>query len=170
MRVSDAIFARLEKETSCVYFVAGGNAMFLVDALGRSRLQPVAALHEQGAGFMAIGHAMATGKLGVCLSTSGPGAANMLTACLAAWTDSIPVLFISGQARTEMLTEDALRTHGLQPADIIQTVKPMIKASFEPKNAKQTMIHLDRIIDACLCGRRGPGWLSVPLDVQAVEV
>jgi len=171
MRVADAIFQRLNFETSHVYYVPGGGAMFLVDALGRSQLKPVSALHEQGAGFMAIGHAMATGKLGVCMSTSGPGASNMLTVCLAAWTDSIPVLFISGQARTEALGGgDALRTHGLQPADIVPIVRPMTKWAFEPGTGKHCLEVLEIMITYCLEGRRGPCWLSVPQDIQAAEV
>lgn len=171
MRVADAIFKRLARETSCVYFVPGGGAMFLVDALGRSKLKPISALHEQGAGFMAIGHAMSSGGLGVCLSTSGPGATNMMTACLAAWTDSIPVLFISGQARTEALGGgDKLRTHGLQPAPIIPIVTPITKRCYEPVNRVDCMLVLDAMIDLCLSGRRGPCWLSVPQDVQAQEV
>lgn len=171
MRVADSIFERLARETSCVYYVPGGGAMFLVDALGRSRLRPISALHEQGAGFMAIGHAMATGGLGVCLSTSGPGATNMLTACLAAWTDSIPVLFISGQARTEALGGgDKLRTHGLQPCDIVPMVDPVTKLAYQPVTAAHCMKELELCIDACLNGRRGPCWLSIPQDVQAMEI
>src|SRR5512147_1792056 len=99
MRLADAIFERLKAKTDTVFFVPGGGAMFLVDALGRSGLKHVSAIHEQGAGFMALGYAMATGRLGVCLTTSGPGVTNAMTACLAAWMESVPVLFISGQAR-----------------------------------------------------------------------
>ena len=145
--------------------------MFLVDALGRSGLRHVSALHEQGAGAMALGYAMATGRLGVCLTISGPGATNAITPCLAAWTDSVPVLFISGQARTGTLGGPAgLRAHGLQPCDIIPMVKTITKFHYEAFEADFCLTALDEMIFQCLSGRRGPCWLSVPQDVQAVEL
>jgi acetolactate synthase-1/2/3 large subunit len=146
--------------------------MFLVDALGRSGLCHVSALHEQGAGAMALGYAMASGQLGVCLTISGPGATNAITPCLAAWSDSIPVLFISGQARTETLGGgDKLRTHGLQPGDIIAMVKPITKLAYQPMTSgHDCLMALDAMIEACLSGRRGPAWLSIPQDIQAMEV
>jgi len=172
MRVADAIFKRLEKETDVVFFIAGGSCMFLVDALGRSNLRRVSAIHEQGAGAMALGYAMASGRLGVCLTISGPGATNAITPCLAAWTDSAPVLFISGQARTETLGGgDGLRTHGLQPGDIISMVKPITKVAYQPMSSGQDcMMALEHMISECLSGRRGPCWLSVPQDIQAAAI
>jgi acetolactate synthase-1/2/3 large subunit len=170
MRLADVIFSRLKDETSCVYMVPGGSAMFLVDALGRSGIPFVSAIHEQGAGTMALGHAMASG-FGVCLTTSGPGATNAITACLAAWTDSIPVLFISGQARSETLTKDKLRTHGLQPGDIISAVHGMTKMAYEPQtSAYDCLLALDKMIALCKDGRKGPCWLSIPQDISAMEV
>ena len=171
MRVSDAIFQRLNSETDAVFFVPGGSCMFLVDALGRSGLRHVSAIHEQGAGAMALGYAMATGKLGVCLTISGPGATNAITPCLAAWADSASVLFISGQARTESLGGKGLRTHGLQPCDIIPVVKSITKIAYQPMTSgHDCLMALEQMIKACLTGRRGPCWLSVPQDIQAVEI
>lgn len=169
LRTADAIFARLAKETNAVYFVPGGGAMYLVDALGRSGLLHVSMIHEQGAGIAAIGHAMA-GRLGVCLTTSGPGATNAVTACLAAWTDSVSVLFISGQARTEQINTSAARAKGLQYADIIRMVKPITKKAYEPQGGVDCIMALDDMIAACVSGRRGPCWLSVPQDVQGEEL
>lgn len=170
-RLADAIFQRLKTETDVVFFIPGGSSMFLVDALGRSGIRHVSALHEQGAGAMALGYAMASGRLGVCLTISGPGATNVITPCLAAWTDSIPVLFISGQARTDVLGgSPSLRTHGLQPAPIIPMVKPITKLAYQPESsAMDCMMALDKMIELCTTGRRGGCWLSVPLDLQAVE-
>jgi acetolactate synthase-1/2/3 large subunit len=170
MRVADAIFQRLKKEIDVVFFVPGGSSMFLIDALGRSGLRHVSALHEQGAGVMALGYAMATGKLGVCLTISGPGATNAITPCLAAWSDSTPVLFISGQTRTENLTGDNLRTHGGQPGPIIEIVKPITKCAHEVNGIKDTVDALEYMILQCLSGRKGPCWLSVPQDVQAAVI
>jgi acetolactate synthase-1/2/3 large subunit len=170
MRVADAIFERLKSETDVVFYVPGGLSMFLVDALGRSGIQAVSALHEQGAGAMAIGYAMATGKLGVCLTIGGPGATNALTPCLAAWTDSVPVLFISGQCRTELLTGGDLRTHGAQPGPIIPMVTPITKWAIEAEDANDVIGNMDLLIKFCMEGRKGPCWLSVPQDVQAMEI
>lgn len=169
MRVADAIFERLKQETDTVYFVPGGGAMFLVDALGRSGLRHVSMIHEQGAGIAAVGHAM-VGGLGVCLVTSGPGATNAITACLSAWTDSVPVLFISGQARTEQINASTARAKGLQYADIVKMVKPITKQAYEPQSGVDCLMALDEMIVECTTGRRGPCWLSVPQDVQGAEV
>ena len=170
-RVADKIFERLKQETDCVYFVAGGGAMWLVDALGRSGLQHVAMIHEAGAGFAALGHAMFTNKLGVCLVTSGPGATNAITACAAAWMDSVPVLFLSGQAKTETLVGDTgLRTRGVQEVDIIPMVKPITKVCEQVYDASVCLRAIDGMIYHCLLGRRGPCWLSIPLDVQGMEI
>ena len=92
MKTSDAIFNVLKDYTDTVFYVPGGGAMYLVDSLGRSGLLSVACLHEQGAGYAAIGHAMMRKGLGVCLVTSGPGATNAITPCAGAWMDSVPVL------------------------------------------------------------------------------
>src|SRR3972149_12218057 len=104
--------------------------MHLVDSLGKSGLQHISALHEQGAGFMALGYAQQRKGLGVCLVTSGPGATNALTPCAAAWMDSIPVLFVSGQAKsTPLIGDSGLRVRGVQEVDIISMVRPITKWS-----------------------------------------
>lgn len=169
MNVSEAIFNRLKQETDTVYVVPGGGAMYLVDALGRSGLRYVAAIHEQGAGLMAVGHAMVKG-FGVCLVTSGPGASNAVTACLAAWTDSIPVLFISGQARSDTLAPAGMRSKGVQEADIISMVEPITKYAKEPIDPIDCIAALKISIYQCKSGRPGPCWLSVPQDVQGMQI
>jgi len=145
--------------------------MHLVDSLGRSGLRYVPCLHEQGAGFSALGYAMARGGLGVCLVTSGPGATNAITPCAAAWMDSVPVLFISGQARSDSLIGNTgLRTRGVQEVDIIALVKPITKSRQQLFSQSQYDEILKAMIRICLDDRPGPCWLDVPLDVQAEEV
>jgi acetolactate synthase-1/2/3 large subunit len=169
-RVADAIFERLKDEVSCVYFMPGGSGMFLVDALGLSGLHRVSCLHEQGAGFAAIGQAMIEG-LGVCLMSAGPSATNAITACAAAWTDSIPVLFISGQARLDTLIGDSgLRTHGAQELDIIPMVKPITKFAHQPTRPDDCLGALNQMVETCKSGRPGPCWLSIPQDVSGAEI
>jgi acetolactate synthase-1/2/3 large subunit len=170
-RIADSIFKRLRSEVSCIYYVSGGGAMHLVDALGRSGIQSVAAIHEMGAGFMAIGHAMATNGLGVCLVTSGPGSTNVITAVAAAWMDSVPVLFISGQAKSTSLVGDSgRRTGGVQEINIIPMVTPITKMAHQLLPDSDALIWLDEMIDSCTQGRPGPCWLSVPLDVQGMVI
>lgn len=170
VRLADAIFQRLKSETDVVFFIPGGSSMFLVDALGHSGIRHVSAIHEQSAGIMALGYAMASGKLGICLTISGPGATNTITPCLAAWNDSVPVLFISGQARTEYL-HTTTRTKGPQPGDIISMVKQITKLAYQPETSGiDCLMALDKMIELCMTGRRGPSWLSVPLDLQSCEV
>ena len=171
MRVADSIWERLKQETDTVYMVPGGAAMFLVDALGRSGLRYVSAIHEEGAGLMAIGHAMAVNGLGVCLVTAGPGTTNAITACAAAWTESVPLLMISGQAKSETLVGDTgLRTRGVQEIDIIPMIAPITKFALQPLKDWVCMDALETMIVACKSGRPGPCWLSIPQDVQGMEM
>ena len=170
MIVADYIFSEVAKYVDTVFFLPGGGSMYLVDALGRSGIKPVTALHEQGAGLMAVGYAMLHG-LGVCLVTSGPGSTNAITACAAAWMDSIPVLFISGQARSNTLIgHTKLRTRGMQEVDIVKLVAPITKGFCQIAYKRQIEWILPKLITDCMTGRRGPCWLSVPLDIQAEEL
>jgi acetolactate synthase-1/2/3 large subunit len=168
MILADAIFKRLKRETSCIYVVPGGAAMFLVDSLGRSGIQYVSAIHESGAGFMAVGHAMLTNKLAACLVTAGPGSANIITACAAAWMDSLPILFVSGQAKTEtLIAGTGLRTRGVQEVNIIPMVTPITKFASQPLTPEACMSDLEYMIETCQEGRKGPCWISIPLDTQS---
>lgn len=167
MRVADAIFARLKQETDTVYMLPGGGAMYLVDALGRSGLCYMAMITEHGAGMAALSDAMYRNGLGVCLVTSGPGSTNALTACGAAWTDSVPVLFLSGQAKSETLIGDTgLRTRGVQEIDIVAMTRPITKMAGQPTRREDVLPTLEQMIALCKAGRPGPCWLSIPLDIQ----
>jgi acetolactate synthase-1/2/3 large subunit len=172
MRIADLIFKCLEGKVSCIYMVPGGGSMYLVDALGLSSIRYVSAIHEQGAGFMAIGHAMAIDDLGVCLVTSGPGSTNVLTATAAAWVDSIPILFISGQAKSSSLVGSSqMRSRGVQEIDIIPIVKPITKIAWQLEESYLDIPDImDSLVYSCLSERRGPCWLSIPLDLQGMEL
>src|SRR3990172_2242148 len=126
MRVADAIFERLKQEVDTIFYLPGGGSGPLVDALGASGLRAVCCLHEQGCGYAAVGYAQYHG-FGVCLVTSGPGVTNAMTPCLAAWVDSVPVLFISGQVMTRWLALDGMRRRGTQEAPTIAMVRPIVK-------------------------------------------
>lgn len=173
MRVADYIMNRLVKlGIRQVYFLPGGGAMHLNDALGRHPdLEPILCLHEQAAGIAAEAAAKLSVGPSACMTTSGPGATNAVTATLGAWLDSTPVFFISGQAKTaDLKGNSGLRMLGNQEADIVSIVTPITKLAVtltDPLNVAETF---DQLEYAALSGRRGPVWLDVPLDVQAVQI
>lgn len=171
IKTSDAIFDILKQHVDIVFLVPGGGAMHLVDSLGKSGLNYVAALHEQGAAFMAVGYAQFRKSLGVCLVTSGPGATNAITGCAAAWMDSVPVLFISGQAlSTTLVGNTGLRTRGVQEVDIIPMIAPITKFCWRMRLGGENIEILKNVIKLCLVARPGPCWLEIPLDIQAEEI
>ena len=172
MRVADTIFERLKQEVDTVFFVPGGGCAPLVDALGQSGLRRVSCLHEQGAGFAAVGYAQHKG-FGVCLVTSGPGATNAMTPCLAAWVDSVPVMFISGQVMTKWLAYDGMRCRGTQEGPTINMVRPITKKAYQfiwTDEPIRESILLEAAIGIAKEPRSGPVWLDVPMDVQAANV
>lgn len=175
MNVSQAIWERLKQETDVVFYLPGGGCGPLVDALGQSGLRAVACLHEQGAGYAAVGYAQHHG-FGVCLVTSGPGATNAMTPCLAAWVDSVPVLFISGQVMVKWLALPGMRCRGTQEGPTIEMVKPITKFAYLAKEVNTNMQLtgvmqiLNIMIDTAKRDRPGPCWLDVPMDVQNAEL
>ena len=169
MRVSDLIWQRIAQEVDAAFYLSGGLAADLVDALGYSGIQAVCCLHEQGAGFAAVGYAQHRG-FGVCLTTSGPGATNAMTPCLAAWMDSVPVLFISGNVMTNWFAYPGMRSRGTQEGKTIDMVKPITKAAFTAHDSADVLPLLNLLIDEAKHGRPGPVWLEVPQNVQAAKV
>lgn len=169
MRVSDLIWQRLEQEIDTAFYLSGGIAADMVDALGYSKITPVCCLHEQGAGFAAVAYAQYRG-FGVCLTTSGPGATNAMTPCLAAWMDSVPVLFISGNVMTQWEALPWMRSRGTQEGKTLEMVNPITKAWASLRDPADTLRVLDMLIEAAKEGRPGPVWLEVPQNVQAAKV
>ncbi len=169
MRVSDAIWKRLKQEVDVAFYLSGGLAADLVDALGYSEVTAVCCLHEQGSGFAAVAYAQHRG-FGVCLTTSGPGATNAMTPCLAAWMDSVPVLFISGNVMTSWFALPGMRSRGTQEGKTIEMVKPITKYAATAMSADDAIKQLEDMIRICKEGRPGPCWLEVPQDVQASKI
>ena len=170
MKLSDYVFQYIESlGITHVFVVPGGFSMHLNDSLNYSNLTPVYCLHESGSAFAAIGYAQYTGGLGVCLVTSGPGSTNALTAVASAWQDSIPLLVISGDAKMEniqMRTNHQLRQGGQQDVDIERIAGSITKYCKILRGA----IQLSAAVDFAMKPRRGPAWVSIPLDVQTEEV
>lgn len=173
MRVADYIMERLARlGVGQVYFLPGGGAMHLNDALGRHpELEPVLCLHEQAAAIAAEAAGKLTGGPAACMTTCGPGATNTVTAVLGAWLDSTPVFFVSGQVKSaDLKAGSGLRMLGVQEADIVSIVEPITKAAITLTDPQAVAEVFDQLEHAALSGRRGPVWLDVPLDVQAVQV
>jgi acetolactate synthase-1/2/3 large subunit len=178
MRVADYLMQRLaEVGVEHVFFLPGGGAMYLNDALAcEKRLVPVPCHHEQACGIAAEAWGRMDGKpgkadFGVCLVTTGPGATNAITPVAGAWIESIPLLVVSGQCkRADRLNGRPLRQGGVQEVDIVPMVKSITKYAVTVDDPKQIRHHLERALFEMRSGRRGPVWLDIPLDVQGAPL
>jgi acetolactate synthase I/II/III large subunit len=173
IRVADYIMDRLALlGVRQVFFLPGGGAMHLNDALGQHpELEPILCLHEQACGIAAEAAGKQLGGPSACLVTSGPGATNVVTAVLGAWLDSTPVFFVSGQVkRADLKGDSGLRMLGVQEADIVSIVSTITKKAVTLHDPNDVALVFDELEQAALSGRKGPVWLDVPLDVQAMEI
>ena len=169
MRVSDYIVRELEKHVKHIFVLTGGNSMHLNDALYGSSITPVFMLHEQACSFAAMSYAQLTG-FGVCMVTSGPRATNAITGCLAAWMDSAPVLFISGNVPTWNMAKHGERYVGPQECDIIGMTTVITKYNEQVRDASEVKKMLADAISEATTPRQGPVWLDIPLDIQGADI
>ena len=144
--------------------IPGGANLPTFDALYQSPIKVILTVHEQGAAHMADGYARATGKVGVCLATSGPGATNLVTGIATAYMDSIPVVAITGQVRTFMIGNDAF-----QEADTIGVTRPITKHSFLVKDVRDLARVVKEAFYIASTGRPGPVLVDLPVDVTTNE-
>jgi acetolactate synthase-1/2/3 large subunit len=166
MLASEAIFKTLKEEgVEVVFGIPGGANLPIYDALYQSGIRHVQARHEQGAGHMAEGYAKASGKLGVALATSGPGATNLVTAIADAMLDSVPVLFITGQIRTDLLGTD-----GFQEADILGITMPIVKHSVLIERSEEIPSRIKEAVFIATTGRPGPVLIDIPTDLVRDEI
>ncbi len=172
MRLSDYVMQFLEEQrVKHIFMLSGGGIMYLVDSLGRSGIDYVCCHHEQAAGIAAQAYAMEKNSLGVCLVTTGPGGTNALTAAGAAYVDSTPVLFITGQVKTtDFASLRNVRQFGAQENDIVSMAKPITKYAETVIKAEEIRYHLEKAVYIAMHGRRGPVWLDIPLDIQNAEI
>ena len=164
---SDAILRALEHEGVDVAFgIPGGAILPTYDALARgTTVRHVLARHEQGAGHMAEGYARASGKVGVAIATSGPGATNLVTAIADAWMDSTPVVFITGQVKSSLIGTDAF-----QEVDITGITMPVVKHSWLVQDVEELPGVLKAAFHVARTGRQGPVLVDVAKDVQEAEL
>ena len=173
MKLSDYVMEFLvEKNVRHVFMLPGGGCMHLVDSLGRNdKLGYTACLHEQAASIAAESYAQHTNTLSACLVTTGPGGTNAMTGLAAAWIDSTPVMFISGQVkRSDIAAASGVRQKGAQEINIVAAVQAFTKYAVTVMEPKEIRKILEQAYWAAVTGRRGPVWIDVPLDVQAAEI
>jgi acetolactate synthase-1/2/3 large subunit len=173
MKLSDYVFNFLADEgIRHIFMLPGGGAMHLNDSVGTNeRLEYVCMLHEQAAAIAAEAYSRVAGDLGVVLVTAGPGGTNTVTGVTAAWLDSTPCLFISGQVkRADSAIGTSLRQKGVQEVDIVSIVRSITKYAVTVKDPRQIRFHLGTALQLARSGRPGPVWLDIPLDVQAAEI
>lgn len=155
-----------------VFMLPGGGAMHLVDSLGRNKnITYVSNLHEQACAISSGAYAQYTNNLGVALVTSGPGGTNTVTGVAAAWLDSVPCLFISGQVkRADLKDSRGVRQMGFQEIGIVDIVKSITKYAVTVTDPSSIRYHLEKAVFLAKSGRPGPVWLDIPLDVQASQI
>jgi acetolactate synthase-1/2/3 large subunit len=174
MRVADYLLSRLaDLGLQDVFFLQGGGAMYLDDALAcEKRLNAVACHHEQACGIAAEANGRTNeAGFGVALVTTGPGATNIVTPVAGAWIESLPLMVISGQVkRADALAGRPLRQGGVQEVDIVPMVKPITKFAATLTSPEQVRYFFEEAMWMMRVGRPGPVWLDVPLDVQAAQI
>jgi acetolactate synthase-1/2/3 large subunit len=155
-----------------IFMLTGGGCMHLVDAVGRqSGLEYVCCLHEQACAFAAQAHAEYTNSPSAVLVTTGPGGTNAITGLAAAWLDSSPCIFISGQVKlADSLRNRGVRSMGPQELDIISVVTPLTKFAKTIIDPATVRHDLEKALHFATSGRRGPVWLDVPLDIQSAMI
>lgn len=176
MKLSEYVAAFLaEHGARDVFVVTGGGAMHLNDAIGREkRLHYVCCHHEQACAIAAEGYARITNKPAVVCVTTGPGGINALNGVFGAWTDSIPMLVISGQVKRATCMGachlDGLRQLGDQEADILAMVRGITKYAVLVDDPTEIRFHLEKALHLASTGRPGPCWIDIPIDVQGSDI
>ncbi|MWP61764.1 acetolactate synthase 2 catalytic subunit [Gilliamella sp. Pas-s25] len=154
-----------EKGVTTVFGYPGGQIMPLYDALYDGGIEHVLCRHEQGAAMAAIGYARATGKTGVCIATSGPGATNIITGLADALIDSVPIVAITGQVPTKLIGTDAF-----QEVDVLGLSLACTKHSYLIDDAKDLPNTLEQAFNLANSGRPGPILIDVPKDIQLANL
>jgi acetolactate synthase-1/2/3 large subunit len=164
---SDAILRSLEAEGVEVMFgIPGGAILPTYDAIARgTTVRHVLARHEQGAGHMAEGYARASGKVGVAVATSGPGATNLVTAIADAWMDSTPIVCITGQVKSNLIGTDAF-----QETDATGITMPIVKHSWLVQDVRELPQVFKNAFHVARTGRPGPVLIDIAKDAQEAEL
>jgi acetolactate synthase I/II/III large subunit len=148
-----------------VFGLPGGAVIDIYDEMPKHNIRHILVRHEQGATHMADGYARATGKVGVCLVTSGPGATNTVTGIATAYCDSIPIVVFTGQVPTPLIGNDAF-----QEADIVGITRPCTKHNYLVKDVRDLARVIREAFFLARSGRPGPVLVDLPKDVVAGKI
>ena len=166
MRAVDAVMECLKAEgVDVVFGLPGGANLPTYDAFVDAGIRHVLVRHEAGGGHAAEGYAKATGRVGVSLGTSGPGATNLVTPICDAMMDSVPTVFITGQVRTDLLGTD-----GFQEADTIGFTMPIVKHSFMIQHPLEIPRAIHEAFYLARTGRPGPVIVDIPVDLSRADI
>src|ERR1044072_7649312 len=166
MRAVDAVMECLKAEgVDVVFGLPGGANLPTYDAFVDAGIRHVLVRHEAGGGHAAEGYAKATGKVGVALGTSCPGATNLVTPICDAMMDSVATVFITGQVRTDLMGTD-----GFQEADTIGITMPVVKHSFQVLDPREIPHMIHEAFYIARTGRPGPVVGDVPQDLSRADI
>jgi acetolactate synthase-1/2/3 large subunit len=166
MRAVDAVMECLKAEgVDVVFGLPGGANLPTYDAFVDAGIRHVLVRHEAGGGHAAEGYAKATGRVAVCLGTSGPGATNLVTPICDAMMDSVPIVFLTGQVRTDLMGTD-----GFQEADTIGITMPIVKHSFMIQHPLEIPRAIHEAFYVARTGRPGPVIVDVPVDLSRADI
>jgi acetolactate synthase-1/2/3 large subunit len=154
----------IREKVKTIFGICGGVILPVFDCLYDAPIRYILTRHEQGAAHMADGYARATGKVGVCIATSGPGATNLVTGIATAYMDSIPLVAITGQVPTSLIGNDAF-----QEADVTGITRPITKYNFLVKNVKDLARTVKEAFHIASTGRPGPVLIDLPKNIQVAE-
>src|ERR1700692_86694 len=166
MRAVDAVMECLKAEgVEVVFGLPRGATLPTYDAFVNGGIRHILVRHEAGVGHAAEGYAKATGKVGVAFATSGPGATNLMTPICDAMMDSVPVVFLTGQVRTDLLGTD-----GFQEADTIGITMPIVKHSFMIQHPLELPRSIHEAFHIAPPGRPRPGPVDIPQDLSRADI
>jgi acetolactate synthase-1/2/3 large subunit len=154
----------IKEGVEVIFGYPGGVLLGLYDVIFDAGIKHVLPRHEQGGVHAADGYARSTGKVGVCLGTSGPGATNLVTGIATAYVDSSPIVVLTGQVPTELIGGDAF-----QEADIIGITRPIVKHSYLVRDAKEVSTVIKEAFHIARTGRPGPVVIDLPKDVMSAK-
>ena len=172
-KVTDIIAEFLEsKEIHFAFGVSGGASLHLIHSIhARKNLEHICCHHEQAAAMAADAYARMNRKTGICVSSSGPGATNLITGIACSFYDSVPVIAITGQVSTfRMKGKSKIRQKGFQETPIIEMVKGITKYAIQIKDANEVPRELRKAYEIANDGRKGPVWIDIPDDIQREEI
>lgn len=175
MTVSEYIMNFLvNKGANKIFMITGGQAMWLDDAVSKNKkIKYICTHHEQAAGMAAEAYGRITGKLGVALVTAGPAAINVLNGVVGGWTDSSPMMIISGQAPLSYVQyqqKTKIRQYGIQGINIQPIMEKVVKFFITVDDPSLIKYYMEKAYYLATSGRVGPVWIDVPLDIQNATV